>query len=234
MSIKGELSQGVEELKRRILSVSSSQIPTFFVICPQLSELEKMKNGADEILEAINDKNHQKILTYTNLLLDKSRNLYENITSTISNPSQVFKKALGNEDYNIYLLCEMCYEKQESNVWLISVSKILPLAKSCLQVVKLINGVSTIGRLFGYPLPNLQVNDTSLDFLEDETSVSEFRELENKLLGEYNNEDDNTKIEGYSQREFKRFLDKYDEKEEWANLSCVFLDEGTSIWCCKK
>lgn len=60
MSIKGELSQGVEELKRRILSVSSSQIPTFFVICPQLSELEKMKNGADEILEAINDKNHQK------------------------------------------------------------------------------------------------------------------------------------------------------------------------------
>jgi len=210
MSIKGELSQGVKELKRRILSVSSSQIPTFFVICPQLSELEKMKNGAYEILEAIYDKNHQKILTYTNLLLDKSRNLYENITSTISNPSQVFKKALGNEDYNIYLLCEMCYEKQESNVWLISVSKtnseihevvskILPLAKSCLQVVKLINGVSTIGRLFGYPLPNLQVNDTSLDFLEDETSVSEFRELENKLLGESNNEDDNTKIEGYSQ-----------------------------------
>ena len=44
MSIKGELSQGVEELKRRILSVSSLQIPTFFVICPQLSELEKMKN----------------------------------------------------------------------------------------------------------------------------------------------------------------------------------------------
>ena len=43
MSIKGELSQGVKELKRRILSVSSSQIPTFFVICPQLSELEKMK-----------------------------------------------------------------------------------------------------------------------------------------------------------------------------------------------
>ena len=70
--------------------------------------------------------------------------------------------------------------------------------------------------------------------MEDETSVSEFRELENKLLGESNNEDDNTKIEGYSQWEFKRFLDKYDEKEEWANLSCVFLDEGTSIWCCKK
>jgi len=245
LSIKGELSQGVEELKRRILSVSSSQIPTFFVICPELSELDKMKNGADEILKAINDKDHQKILTYTNLLLDKSRNLYENITSTISNPSKVFKDALGNENYNIYLLCEICYEKQESNVWPIPVSKtnseihevvskILPLAKSCLQVVKLINGVSKIGRLFGYPLPKLPVNDKSLDFLEDETSVSEFHILENKLLEESDNEEENSKVEGYSQREFKRFLNKYDKKEEWANLSCITLDEGTSIWCCEK
>ena len=245
LSIKGELSQGVEELKRRILSVSSSQIPTFFVICPELSELDKMKNGADEILKAINDKDHQKVLTYTNLLLDKSRNLYENITSTVSNPSKVFKNALGNENYNIYLLCEICYEKQESNVWPIPVSKtnseihevvskILPLAKSCLQVVKLINGVSKIGRLLGYPLPTLPVDDASLNFLEDETSVSEFHELENKLLEESNNEEENTKVEGYSQREFKRFLDKYDEKQEWSNLSCVTLDKGTSIWCCKK
>ena len=29
-------------------------------------------------------------------------------------------------------------------------------------------------------------------------------------------------------------MDKYDEKQEWSNLSCVTLDEGTSIWCCKK
>ena len=108
------------------------------------------------------------------------------------------------------------------------------MAKSCLQVVKLINGVSKIGRLFGYPLPKLPVNDKSLDFLEDETSVSEFHVLENKLLEETDNDEENTKVEGYSQREFKRFLNKYDEKEEWANLSCITLDEGTSIWCCEK
>jgi hypothetical protein len=29
-------------------------------------------------------------------------------------------------------------------------------------------------------------------------------------------------------------LNKYDGKQEWANLSCVTLDKCTTIWCCKK
>jgi len=244
LSIRGELSKGVEELKRRIVSVNSSEIPTFFVICPDLSPVEKMENDADEILKAIDKEDHEKVLNYTSTLLEKSKKLYENVTSATSNPSQVFKNILNKDDYNIYLLCELCYEKQESDVWPVSVSKtnseihkvvskILPLAKSCLQVAKLINGVSGIGRLFGYPLPKLP-EDVNLDYLEAETSVSEFQELENKLLLEDSEkEEENTKVEGYSQREFKRFLDKYDEKKDWAKLSCITLEEGTSIWCCE-
>ena len=41
-------------------------------------------------------------------------------------------------------------------------------------------------------------------------------------------------LKGHLMRQLKIFIDAKDESHDWGNLSRVFLDEGSAMWCCPR
>ena len=91
--------------------------------------------------------------------------------------------------------------------------------------------------MFGYPVPTVPpevlkgCRDT-IGFLSQGSSVDDYAMVEEKLAAKDGQPTE--KASGYLQREFKVFVDEKDPEHEWAGMKRIFLDEGTSIWCCAR
>ena len=69
-----------------------------------------------------------------------------------------------------------------------------------------------------------------IDFLSCTSNIEEFASVENALAQHEGEPSD--KLDGYLQREFKRFVGEHDPKNDWAGLGRVILDTGEGCWCC--
>jgi len=70
----------------------------------------------------------------------------------------------------------------------------------------------------------------SIDFLSCTSNVEEFSSVEKALAKDEGVPSD--KLNGYLQREYKRFVSENDPGNDWAGLSRVILDTGEGCWCC--
>ena len=70
----------------------------------------------------------------------------------------------------------------------------------------------------------------SIDFLSCTSNVEEFSSVEKALAKDEGVPSD--KLNGYLQREYKRFVGENDPGNDWAGLSRVILDTGEGCWCC--
>lgn len=253
---RSELSKGVSELKKRISSASDVTIPTIFIICPAVDE-KSFRNEAKSMMSSIRSGDPISVGEKSKRLFEKVSSLYDSVSASMEDPlscmKEAFKRLLQDDDFEMFLLCQICYEPQSSDgkdgVWPIKISrstdkkvemaaKILPLAKAGLQVAAVINTAAGIGRLMGYPIPRIPVELINLEFLETDSSVSSFEKLEERLFAcDKTGEDRSTKedpLEGYLMREYQRFLDKEDEGQDWGKLRRIILDEGLATWCCER
>lgn len=257
LKTRAELGKGVGELKKRISSASDVTIPTIFVICPAADEAS-FKEEVQELMKGLKEKNLEKVGEKSTSLFNKASALYSTISDAVANPMEAmkskFKELLGDTDYEMFLVCQICYEKQASEepdgLWPVKISrssdrkiemaaKILPLAKASLQVASMINTASGIGRLLGYPIPTIPVDKIDLSYLENSSSVTNYEKLEERLF-EFDEEQEKEKgkkkepMKGYYMREYQRFLDEYDANQDWGKLQRILLDDGIATWCCER
>ena len=69
-----------------------------------------------------------------------------------------------------------------------------------------------------------------ISFLSCTSNVEEFASVENALAQDEGEPSD--KLNGYLQREFKRFVGEHDPNNDWAGLGRVILATGEGCWCC--
>ena len=118
------------------------------------------------------------------------------------------------------------------------VHKVLPLMKIGLKAVAVVNGLSGIARLLGYPLPSIpqEYMDTAkkaVGSLSKESSVAEFDVLQQRLDGLKSDTSDKLPQEmtrGSSLREFFRFLRENDSNCTFSGLQRVLTPEGACCW----
>ncbi|KAJ1461220.1 hypothetical protein M885DRAFT_296278 [Pelagophyceae sp. CCMP2097] len=248
LETKYELSRGLMALKRRIGAASEITVPTVFVIKPKEEQLAVQSIQSTAALFGA--------------------------LQVLKDPVGTLKEALGEDKFELWLCCELCYTPQtgETGKWpypmrmssartLEFAARVLPLARAALQVAVGVNGFGGIGRLLGLPVPQLSeeaiaMARNQLGFLEQETSVADFRAMEKRLheaadkaklaAAAVAGPADATKLavaaepadaaamalEGPALREFERFLDEHDPNRGWCGLSPVFLDEGVKVFCC--
>ena len=145
--------------------------------------------------------------------------------------------------------CELCYEKAVSpGVWPVAIDKrkdgvskalhsLLPLARAALGVAKIVNRAAGVARVMGYPVPSFQLDGIDLSIFKHDSSLQGYSGLEQALFDAAKSSGDvgsHGQLEGYSQREFARFLAENDQKDDWGKLKRILLDEGCAMWCCQK
>lgn len=253
LATKGELSRGVSELKKRIASASDITIPTCFVICPLVSDELSLKEEALMLVKNVQKRDLGSAAEHSMKVLSKMKSLYDTVSTTVANPlnsiKQKFKELLGDSEFQMFLICQLCYEPQTTSQWPIKLerasdrkielaAKVLPIAKAGLQVAAVFNTAAGIGRLLGYPIPTIPIElvEKNLDFLESTSSVADYSALEKKLFeaGDKSDNQQKENQEGYMMREYRRFLEEFDPKQDWGQLQRLLLDEGTAMWCCEK
>ena len=246
------LVKGVLEIKRFIKTTNENTIPTVFIIRPVIddSKMNKLRTEGNAVLDGINDDEKNASLDF----FTKASTFYESMstfTDSISNALNLQKSVFDifNDEYEMVLLCQFCYTPQATKVWPVKLSKkkkeienlcakILPLVQAGIAVAKTVNGIGGIARILGYPVPTIPVEyvESGMKYLKHPTSVSDYEKLEKRLIeadSELNKNTDPKNLEGYSQREFKRYLDEVDEKHDWGELKCITLSEGYTMWCCQ-
>ena len=251
-STQQALLKGVSEIKRYIKTTSDNTVPTVFIIRPVLEKkmIEKLMKEGSAISQSHANDSDSSISFFK-----KASQFYESIdqfSNSLQNCLDLDKTMFDmfNEEYEMALLCQLCYTSQETKVWPVKLSKrkesvekmckkILPIAKASIAVAKGVNGVAGIARMLGYPVPTIPVEyvEASMTYLSHPTSVSDYDRLEKRLMQvdkHTNAAADGKTLEGYSQREFQRYLEEVDEKHDWGELKCITLAEGYTMWCCQR
>ncbi|KAJ1444320.1 hypothetical protein M885DRAFT_503300 [Pelagophyceae sp. CCMP2097] len=238
---KCELSRGLIALKRRIGAADEITVPTVFIIKPKEKQLAA-----------------QSIRSIAALF---------GALEALKDPIKTLKEALGEDKFELWLCCELCYTPQagETGKWpcpmrkssarmLEFAARVLPLARVALQVAVVVNGLGGIGRLLGYPVPQLSkeaivMARKQLGFLEQETSVADFQAVEKRLheaadkvkaaaavagpadatkLAAAAEPTAATALVGSALREFERFLGEHDPNRGWCGflVSCEAQSKG--------
>lgn len=207
-------------LKNSIVNINTRECPTTFTLIP----ISKQQNNENEKKSFVNHIS----------------NLYQ----AISSPKETIIGMLQDK-YYLVLICEACFQPPENQeLWYLIekpkeiVGKILPLARAGLQIACILNKVSGIGRLFGFPTPVFPdgVTDQAKEFLNnlEKSSLNDYQNLEERVAANENIDgtSQNTIIEGYCIREFSSFLKKVDPNRSWGNLSSRVNEKGDLCYVC--
>ena len=125
LEIKYELARRFEEMARRLTATLEDNHPTVFVIIPtpeDPSDAEQLLNDAAEAKKAAKEKRvfkmSAKVVKFGNRAVASTVKLCEKVSSTAKNPFRATKKALmdllSQDNYCMYLLCELCFAPQSS------------------------------------------------------------------------------------------------------------------------
>jgi hypothetical protein len=155
--------------------------------------------------------------------------------------SQYFKDKWTKKTYYLYLVDEFTHKpvwdpnekypiviKDKSDL----VKKYLPVMKAGLLAMTAANGVAAVGSMF-YPFVPSRVVPPALveqakDFVEGlQNGGSEFAVVQDSI--DAGNEGGEAK-RGPELREFRKFLQKYDTEQQYANLRRVCDASGNAIW----
>ena len=151
------------------------------------------------------------------------------------------KGLVGNEMW-FYLIDELTGEPVRSadGVYPIRITepselvgKLLPVMQVGLHAASLVNGVSGVVRLFGYPFPSVPEKlregaERSVEVLKQESSVENFGAIHKHVETQ---DEQATSVRGASLRELEKFLAKEDPRGTYAGLQKVGDDsDGTAVW----
>mmetsp|Transcript_1136 Transcript_1136/g.2138 ORF Transcript_1136/g.2138 Transcript_1136/m.2138 type:complete len:274 (+) Transcript_1136:1012-1833(+) len=152
-----------------------------------------------------------------------------------------------SENFKMYLVCECCYEPQESAPWPVTVSKekeegkkILPklllLARRTLTAAAVVSTAAKVCKLVGLPVPQINSDmdqaKNIVNKLVQKSSVEEFDCVKRVLEGD-STQEKQLKQTGVDLRQFKEFLDNKDPKRNWGNLKLAVLHGGcATAWVC--
>ena len=253
LSLRGELVQGFDTMKRYIKATAEVTVPTLFIITPvrDVSFYTNLKREATTTTTATTSTDANMTLSVkSKLFFSNISHFYDCILKFAADPAKPFL-SLIEDDYEMHLLCELCYERMVTpDIWPVPINKrkdgiikvlhsLLPLARTGLAVAKVVNGVTGVARMLGYPVPTLTlpVDTIDLSIFTKDSSLHDFINLEQSLFDAAKNSgevDNNEQLEGYSQREFKRFLSVVDPKDDWGKLKRILLEKGCAMWCCPR
>jgi Leucine-rich repeat (LRR) protein len=113
------------------------------------------------------------------------------------------------------------------------VGKLLPVMQVGLHAASLVNGVSGVVRMFGYPFPSVPEKlregaERSVEVLKQESSVEKFGVIQEHVETQ---DEQATSVRGASLRELEKFLAKEDPRGSYAGLQKVGDDsDGTAVW----
>ena len=113
------------------------------------------------------------------------------------------------------------------------VGKLLPVMQVGLHAATLVNGVSGVVRMFGYPFPSVPEKlregaERSVEVLKQESSVEKFGAIHEHVETQ---DEQATSVRGASLRELEKFLAKEDPRSTYAGLQKVGDDsDGTAVW----
>ena len=112
------------------------------------------------------------------------------------------------------------------------VAKLLPVMQVGLQAASLVNGVSGVVRLFGYPCPQVPEvwrasAQDSVEILKQESSVEAFGAVHEKVQ---DGAEETETVRGAALRELEAFYAKYDPDREYAGLRRIGDEDGTAVW----
>ena len=241
LSLRSEMSLGFDTMKRYIKTTAEITVPTLFIITPvrDASLYAELKREA-----ATFSKKSKKLIEF----FSQASQFYDSVSSFALDPTKSVMSLL-NDNYEMHLLCELCYEKAVTpGVWPMAIDKrkdgvsktlhsLLPLARAALGVAKIVNGAAGVARVMGYPVPSFQLDGIDLSIFKHDSSLQDYSGLEQALFDAAKSSGDvgsHEQLEGYSQREFARFLAVNDQKDDWGKLKRILLDEGCAMWCCSK
>ena len=113
------------------------------------------------------------------------------------------------------------------------VTKLLPVMQVGLHAASLVNGVSGVVRMFGYPFPSVPAElragaEHSVEVLKQESSVEKFGAIHDHVAAR---DEQVESVRGASLRELDKFLKKADPDGTFAGLQKVGDEnDGTAIW----
>ena len=151
-------------------------------------------------------------------------------------------KGLVGEEMWFYLVDELTGEPVRSTdgVYPIRITKpsemvgkLLPVMQVGLHAASLVNGVSGVVRMFGYPFPSVPEKlregaERSVEVLKQESSVEKFGAIQEHVETQ---DEQATSVRGASLRELEKFLAKEDPRGTYAGLQKVGDDsDGTAVW----
>ena len=264
------------EIKKYItLPNNTLSLPSMFIIRPLLTTTERQileTEGKSLLVEnytANNNNNNDEDITYEATLnfFQNAYKFYEiisNLCTSIlqNNPiniensfSEIFK---NNQEYELILICPMCFKPQTINQWSIKLSSnniqdtiqwlmtLLPLIDANLAIMKAINGNECIPTLLGYPVSNIPTEcyDSFIHHLKHISSIHDYINIEEKLqeinIQQTNHTTSNTTIHttnnttnsNYCHKSLQKMIKKFDETNNWSELKCITINNDSSLWCC--
>ena len=148
-------------------------VPTVFVIVPA-PKAEELKRDAEKARAAIKSGETLEATKTTfrvaKRMVASAAKLYNSVSETVSDPygkaEEVMKEILKANEFHMYLVCELGYRNQPEDddddgagkPWPVKITspsdrtvqvaaKILPLARVFMQLAKIFNGLSNMGRV---------------------------------------------------------------------------------------
>ena len=112
------------------------------------------------------------------------------------------------------------------------VSKLLPVMQVGLHAASLVNGVSGVVRLFGFPCPKVPEAwragaQDSVEILKQESSVEAFGAVHEKVM---DGGEETETVRGAALRELEAFFKEKDSDKDYAGLRRIGDDDGTAVW----
>jgi hypothetical protein len=116
--------------------------------------------------------------------------------------------------------------------------KLLPLMRTGLKVMSVVNGAAFVANMFALPIPHVpktwqEQASAAVGNLDKKSSVAEFDALQQSVdacTEAENGEDKKQAVRGSALREFERFLDKHDPDHTFANLNRLVTTDGQACW----
>jgi len=232
------LDEGLQMLQRTIIHVNQRTCPTLFIILPR------------DPNEPISEENDS---TSADTAVNRAKSLFRFLSDHRARRGML-KDLLHEKEY-LSLICELCHLPQLPAIELTKpkeiVGKILPLAKVGLKVACMVNTVSSVGRVFGFPTPVLsrKTMSSAEEFVElmGKSSLDDFELLQERAKrdnedgkeedgdvnsNEVEEEESILMQEGYCAREFRCFLKEFDPQEKWCGLTSKVTDDGHVFFAC--
>ena len=116
--------------------------------------------------------------------------------------------------------------------------KLLPIMRTGLKVMSVVNGAALVGNLLGLPIPHVPEEwrkkaNEAVGSLDKESSVAEYDVLQSSLDGANSGAGGDAakeKLRGAGLREYERFLLDKDTNSTFAGLRRAVTPEGQACW----